>query len=298
MRTIAAMMLAVFPMLAGDLKIDHATVAGADLEAMRRALAKAAGIVTEYGGPHANHATEMALASFPDGSYLELIAIQPKAEAPAVSAHAWSKFLRDNAGPCAFALRVEDTKAEAARLKAAGIAVSEPQRSGRTRPDGTRLDWETIDLGAGRHGSFFPFLIRDLTPRKNRVYPGGKPTTDRFRGVGKVVIGVADLGGTIAQYRRAFGLPEPRRQSDAAFEATLAWFEGTPVVLAQALTGTSWLGRRVKEYGDAPCAFILTASGGLIGARRSDWFGTPVFWTEEAKLGWRLGMEVGAEEVY
>ena len=292
MRVFAVFAVALFPMIAADLRIDHATVAGADLESMRRRLSEAAGIVTEYGGPHANHATEMALASFPDGSYLELIAIQPQADASAVAAHTWSKFLKNNAGPCAFALRVQDTQAEATRLRAAGVAVREPQRSGRTRPDGTRLDWETIDLGAGVHGSFFPFLIRDLTPRENRVYPGGKPTTDQFRGVGKVVVGVADLKGAIARYRRAFGLAEPRRQRDTSFDAELAWFAGTPVVLAQGLSGNSWLAQRVKQYGEAPCAFILTAKGGLIGSAPSDWFGTPVFWSDETKLGWRLGMEV------
>ncbi len=60
---------------AADLTIDHVTVAGKDLKAMQAALT-ALGIPTEYGGPHSNHATEMALTSFPDGSYLELIAIR------------------------------------------------------------------------------------------------------------------------------------------------------------------------------------------------------------------------------
>src|SRR5436309_237444 len=88
---------------AADLKIDHVTVAGAQLDAMRKALTAAAGIPTEYGGPHSNHATEMALVSFPDGSYLELMGIQPKPDPAAVSAHVWSRFLQNNAGPCAFA---------------------------------------------------------------------------------------------------------------------------------------------------------------------------------------------------
>ena|SRR5947207_11346068 len=73
--------MTLIPMLLGaaELTIDHVTVAGKDLKAMRASLA-AAGIQSEYGGPHSNHATEMALTSFPDGSYLELIAIQPNAD--------------------------------------------------------------------------------------------------------------------------------------------------------------------------------------------------------------------------
>ena len=66
------------------------------------------GIQTEYGGPHSNHATEMALASFSDGSYLELIAIQPNADRAAVAAHYWSKHMQNDAGPAAWALRPAD----------------------------------------------------------------------------------------------------------------------------------------------------------------------------------------------
>src|SRR5689334_13701611 len=74
------------PMMAAQLQVDHVTVAGRDLGTLRRAL-DSAGIANEYGGPHANHATEMALTSFPDGSYLELIAIQPQADPKAVAAN-------------------------------------------------------------------------------------------------------------------------------------------------------------------------------------------------------------------
>src|SRR5580704_3094771 len=121
------------------LKIDHATVAGTNLDAMRKALTAAAGVPTEYGGPHSNHATEMALVSFPDGSYLELMGIQAKPDPAAVDAHDWSTFLKNNAGPCAFALRVTDLSAEIRQLKSAGIATGTPETAGRTRPDGSKL---------------------------------------------------------------------------------------------------------------------------------------------------------------
>ena len=282
----------VLPIVAAELKIAHAMVAGMHLDALRQAFTRAAGAGTEYGGPHANHATEMALVSFPDGSYLEFMGIQAQADRSAVAAHTWSSFLRNNGGPCAFAMRVPDVDAEAARLKSAGIQVGAPEQSGRTRPDGTVLSWETADVGQGPRGSVFPFLIRDLTPRANRVYPNGKPTTDRFRGVGKVVVGVHDLDAAIAQYRRAFGLPAPLRQRDEKFGAELAWFEGTPIVLAHGLSEGSWLTRRVRQYGDAPCAFILAREGGVMGtASLSQWFGTPVFWMAEDALGWHLGIE-------
>src|SRR5581483_12479341 len=106
-RSLLFALLTGVPMIAADLHVDHITVAGRDLGTLRRAL-ESAGIANEYGGPHANHATEMALTSFPDGSYLELIAIQPQADPKAVAAHSWSRQLRGNAGPTAWAARVKD----------------------------------------------------------------------------------------------------------------------------------------------------------------------------------------------
>jgi len=283
------MVLAV-PFYGAELKIDHVTLAGARLQEMRDAFSAATGIPTEYGGPHANHVTEMALASFADGSYLELVGIQQLADPAAVAAHTWGRFLRDNGGPCAFALRVQDVSAEIQQLSSAGIRVGAAEKSGRTRPDGVTLSWETADVGSGPRGSFFPFLIRDFTPRENRAYPSGKPTSTRFRGVGLVVIGVHNLEGAIAQYRKAFALPAPKRQRDEAFGADLAWFAGSPVALAAALTSDSWLADRVEHYGDSPCAFVLAAASGMIGEKPSSWFGRPLFWTREAKPGWRLGV--------
>ncbi len=242
-------MIMAFSVNGADLEIDHVTVAGTHLDAMRAAFTAATGIPTEYGGPHANQVTEMALASFPDGSYLELMGVQQRAAPTAVAAHTWSQFLRDDGGPCAFALRASDVNTEVARLKKAGIRVGAAEKSGRTRPDGVALSWETADVGPGPRGSFFPFLIRDITPRENRVYPSVKPTASRFRGIGRVIIGVRDLEGSIGQYRKAFDLPAPMRQRNETFGADLAWFEGTPVVLAAAWTSDSWLARRIAQFG-------------------------------------------------
>ena len=281
-----------FPLRGAALKIDHGTIAGVQLESMREAFTAATGIPTEYGGPHANHVTEMALASFPDGSYLELMGIQHGADPAAVATHTWNRALTNNGGPCAFALRVADVSAEIERLKKAGVRVGAAEKSGRTRPDGVALSWETADVGPEPRGSFFPFLIRDFTPRELRVYPSGKPTSRRFRGIGLVVIGVHNLEESIAQYRKAFDLPAPKRQRDETFAADLAWFEGTPVVLAAALTVDSWLSRRIAQYGNSPCAFVLMTTTELAAQKRSNWFGRPVFWAGDANLGWRLGMEI------
>ena len=82
------------PTSARSLKVDHASVCGSDLEAMRQALAEV-GLKTDYGGPHANGVTHMALLGFEDGSYLELIAPQ---RAGAVEGSDWAKFMTADAG--------------------------------------------------------------------------------------------------------------------------------------------------------------------------------------------------------
>lgn len=275
-------------MIAADLKVDHVTVAGRDLRAMRRAL-EAAGIPDEYGGPHANHATEMALTSFPDGSYLELIAIQPQADPAAVKANQWHGCLEGDGGPCGWAVRPADIGAEASRLRSAGITVTAVEKNGRRRPDGVQLEWETAQVGSG-NGNFFPFLIHDFTPRERRAYPSGKPTTAKFLGITKVVLGVQNLDASIARYQKAYGLAAPQRQDDASFGAKLAWFAGTPVVLAAADGPQSWLADRLRRFGEVPCAFVLGATGGMASAAPSMWFGKAIFWDTP---GWRLGIEVG-----
>jgi len=277
-------------MMAAQLQVDHVTVAGRDLGALRRAL-EAVGLPDEYGGPHANHATEMALTSFPDGSYLELIAIQAQADPKAVAANQWHACLVGDGGPCGWAVRPGDLTAEAARLRAAGIAVTDVAKNGRHRPDGVQLEWETAQVGSG-NGNFFPFLIHDFTPRDRRAYPSGKPTAAGYTGIVKVVLGVNDLDAAIAQYRRAYGLALPQRQDDPAFGAKLAWFAGTPVVLAAPSSPRSWLSARLRQFGEIPCAFLLGARKRAVPPKpASTWFGKPVSWLAPERLGWRLGVE-------
>jgi hypothetical protein len=277
---------------AADLTIDHVTVAGKDLKAMQATLAEL-GIPSEYGGPHSNHATEMALTSFSDGSYLELIAIQPNNDPAAVAAHYWSKRMQNNAGPSAWAVRPADLAAEVKRLQAGGIVVTSPTRAGRARPDGVRLEWETANVGQEPNGTFFPFLIRDFTPREQRAYPNGKPTTQDFTGVARVVIAVRDLKASVTRYRDAYELPAPVQQDDAKFGAHLASFAGTPVVLAAPVNPSTWLAARLDKIGEGPCAFILRVRNvkSYRKSSRTTWFGAAISWLDTGKTGWWLGFE-------
>jgi hypothetical protein len=277
---------------AADLKIDHVTVAGRDLKPIQARL-EAVGIPTVYGGPHANHITEMALASFPDGSYLEAIAVQPSAAPGVADRHEWAPFLKQDSIPCAWAVQTGDLGAERERLQKAGVSVSAAVHAGRERPDGVRLEWETADVGSGVRGGLFPFFIHDLTPRANRAFPQGKPVTRDFKGITRVVIAVRNLDAAIEQYRKAFGLPAAIKQVDKEFGAQLAMVGSAPVILAQPLHAGGWLDDRLQRFGEGPCAFVLAAArpGKYKTAARSRWFATEISWFDPEQLGWRLGFE-------
>jgi hypothetical protein len=295
MRAAPILLLPVL-LCAADLKIDHVTLAGSDLKVMQAGLERV-GIASVYGGAHANGVTEMALVSFPDGSYLEAIALQPKADPKGAAQHEWARFLKESAMPAAWAVQTATLAGDAQRLREAGVDVSAPVRAGRKRPDGVKLEWETINVGKEDRGTFFPFLIHDITPRKQRAFPQGTPTSKEFGGVSKVVIAVRDLDGAVERYRKAFGLPEPVKQDDAAFGAKLAAM-GSAVVLAQPLSEDSWVAERLRHFGEGPCAFLLRGQRHplpqITHVNASRWFGRNIVWIDSRQLGWRF---LGIEEV-
>jgi Glyoxalase-like domain len=285
-----AVLLSLLPLCltAADLAVDHITVAGVDLKQMQARLA-AVGLPSVYGGPHSNRATEMALTSFPDGSYLELIAIQPAADRQELAAHYWSKQLQGNAGPAAWAVRGDRLPSESERLRAAGVVVGAAKRTGRVTPAGVLLDWETVTVGPEPNGTFFPFLIHDFTPRASRAFPGGGPVTKDFSGVRRVIIAVRDLADAKARYQKAYGLAAPEEREDKDLEARVAWFEGTPVALAAPRNPQSWLAARLAAFGEGPCAFVLgKANAGSAATAPSI---PRIRWFDQQKLGWRLGVE-------
>ncbi|HLJ46623.1 MAG TPA: VOC family protein [Bryobacteraceae bacterium] len=260
------------------IKVDHATVAGLDIAKLQAEFVKL-GLPMEYGGRHPNRTTEMAAISFPDGSYLELIAKQKDADEKSFATGPWAKLIEANVGPAAWAIRTDDPAGDVKRLRAEGIRADDPEPGGRTRPDGVRLEWQTIQVGEHR-GTFFPFLIHDVTPHENRVYLKGKPSVPEFSGVSKVIIAVANLDEAIARYRKAFALPAPHKSVDSDLGATLASFEGTPVVLAAPASKDGWIADRVAKYGDLPCAFVI--KGKKPGKTR---------WLKLEGVGGRIGIE-------
>ncbi len=274
------------------LRIDHVTLAGRDLAAMRERFA-ALGLATDYGGPHENGITHMALLGFDDGSYLELISsLRPGTPAPL-----WNPQIAGDAGPAAWCVRGADLAAEAGRLAAAGVASRGPIPMARHRPDGTRLTWDLLFPGADPPGATLPFAIADRTARGLRVAPSASVAGSELSGVGQVVIGVHSLTEASERFQRAFGWPAPLRADSSALGARVARFAETPVVLAEPAAGGAWLRERLERFGESPCAYLLDSRGFTRTAARlplvggTAWFGRTTAWIDPARLGgWRLGI--------
>jgi len=70
------------------------------------------------------------------------------------------------------------------------------------------------------------------------------------------------------------------------------------VVMAEPSDARSWVARRIQQFGDGPCAFVLgkredgaPRRATYQTAAKSRWFGVPISWFDSARLGWHLGFE-------
>lgn len=276
-----------------QIKVDHASVCGSNLSALQDAFASL-GLKTDFGGPHAHGGTQMALLGFDDGSYLELIAPQ-KAGVPGDSG--WAKMIASDAGPCAWAIGSHDLKGDVAHFKHQGLPADGPAPGSRARPDGKVIEWETAMVGPATPGSTLPFMIQDKTPRELRVQPSASVKASPLTGIAVVILGVHDLNAAADLFRRAYGWNAPTLEDHPEFGARLAYFPGSPVVLAAPLGEHSWLSDRLQTFGQIPVAYLL-GTPDLAGASKrytlssqSKWFGRDVAWFDAAKVnGIRLGV--------
>lgn len=273
------------------LELDHASICGSNLDSLRQTFTDV-GLTPDFGGPHGNGITQMAIIGFTDGTYIELIApIKPGA---AVGSD-WAKFMSEDAVTCAWAVGTNVLLQEVDRLKKAGIPVKAPESGSRKRPDGMSVEWKTADIGNGTPGSTLPFIIEDQTPRAWRVQISASVQGSPLSGIESVVIGVNNLDASIALFRKAYGWADPLIENQKDF-GKLAYFPGEPVILASP-SGGGWLSDRLGKFGETPVAYLL-ASQDFAGATKKyklngtkTWFGQKVAWFDVGKLrGLRIGV--------
>jgi hypothetical protein len=273
------------------LELDHVSLCGPDLDALRQMFTDI-GMTPDFGGPHGNGVTQMALIGFEDQSYLELIG---PIKAGATEGSDWAKFMAGDVGACAWAVGTNVLLQDIDRLKKAGIAVGEPKRGSRKRPDGMSLEWMTAEVGPGTTGSVLPFMIEDQTPRQWRVQPSASMNGAPVFGIENVIVGVNDLNAAIALFRKAYGWAEPLTETQKDF-GKLAYFPGEPVILA-APSGGGWLADRVSKFGESPVAYLLATRDFPAASKKyklvntKTWFGQKVAWIDPGRLkGARVGV--------
>lgn len=264
-----------------DLWLDHVTVAGDQLEELERSFAEA-GLHPDYGGVHSNDITHMSQIGFDDGSYVELISTLEYG----VRAPWWDEHIRRNAGPCAWALGIDDIRAAATDLAERGVPVIGPESYSREREDGTVVEFELAFLGGGEPGTELPFLITDRTPRRRRITASDSVASGPLTGVEEVILGVPDVDSTIDRFRHAFDVRQPEQESHPEFGAVITDVSELPVSLAMPV-GETWLADRVHRLDVCPCAYLLgtddldAAVDEYDLSREEPWFGRRTAWFDD-----------------
>jgi hypothetical protein len=178
---------------------------------------RALGFTVVPGGKHAN-GTEVALVSFADGTYLQLMAFHTPSPA-----HRWWEAKERGGGLIGLCVRTETIADDVAAIQRAGVPIGEPERGGRTRPDGYRVEWSMAS-------SPEPFvaetavIVQDHTPRDERI-PRDRTHANGVTGIRSITIASGDVPRIRAwwsAFLRAPGVDVERADLDATgvrFEA-------------------------------------------------------------------------------
>jgi catechol 2,3-dioxygenase-like lactoylglutathione lyase family enzyme len=189
--------------------IDHIVIAVRDLET---AIADYSdlGFTVVRGGRHPGLNTHNALIAFADGSYFELIAFLGP---PGTAAHWWFGALQSGGGLTDFCVQSDSLEDDAATFSRAGASISPAFAMSRERPDGYRISWELAVNESDTRG-LVPFLIRDITPRNERV-PRNRTHRNGATAVESLAIVVAGMKSIRPTYEMALGRSgEPIERDD------------------------------------------------------------------------------------
>jgi hypothetical protein len=134
---------------------DHILLGVSDLEAGIRRIEEQTGVRAKLGGAHPGRGTRNALLSLEGPRYLEIIAPDP-----AQAGHPDELGLTQLSSPriVQWAIHTEDIASVKHIAEAAGIRTIGPQPGSRQRPDGRRLQWQT--LGIEETTRLLPFFIQ------------------------------------------------------------------------------------------------------------------------------------------
>jgi hypothetical protein len=203
------------------------------------------------GGQHAN-GTEVALVSFADSTYLQLMAFHTPSPA-----HRWWEAKERGGGLIGLCVRTETLADDVATIQRARVPISEPERGGRTRPDGYRVEWSMAS-------SPEPFIaetaviVQDHTPRDERI-PRERTHDNGVTGIRSLTIASDDVPRVRAwwsAFLRQPGVDVERADLDASGVRFEAGRHGIEVLQPRRASGplAAWLAAR----GPSPYAAELS----------------------------------------
>jgi len=157
------------------------------------------------GGTHADGLTTNKLILLPDGVYLEFIAFFDDVDPEKRRQHRWGNEKEGTIIDWAFTLPSENdfgTIQQRVQDAATGFSYTNPIPGGRTKPDGTVLQWAICapkgEQGNGVAPGSMPFWCLDRTPRAHRVpYEVDAHLTrhtNGVQGVSSVLVQIPDGG--------------------------------------------------------------------------------------------------------
>ena len=153
-----------------EARIDHLILGAADLDRATESFAAKTGVRPVYGGKHPI-GTHNALASLGDGTYLEIIALQPGITTPPPSFSALKDVV--DLTPIDWAVAANDADALRLRLTAAGFALAPASAGSRVTPAGATLRWQTFGLTENVAAAPFFIVWSPGTPHPSTTSPAG-----------------------------------------------------------------------------------------------------------------------------
>lgn len=203
--------------------IDHVVLAVPELQVAMARLSEALGLAIEAGGEHPGRGTHNAIARFPEGSYLELLAVHD-ARLARQSAGGRRLLARvdQGGGWLGFALGTENLDRTITRLRSRGVAISRPEAVRRVRSDGTELRGSAAFLEDDREDGLMPFVIEHHAPPEERL-SGASTHASGATAVRAVGVAVRDLDATLPLYSRLFGVEPVRDHFDYVPSRRATW---------------------------------------------------------------------------
>jgi glyoxalase-like protein len=232
--------------------IDHLVIVVRDLDQAARDY-RQLGFTVVPGGQHPV-GSHNVLISFADGSYLEIIAFYREA-----IDHRWWDPLQKGERLVDFCFQTDDLRGDTKKLQDAAVAINNPVPWSRKRPDGYELKW-LLSLATGNHRGVAPFLIEDVTPRRERI-PQEFSHANQVRGIEKVIVAVGELGPIDKWYSALLGVKgEPF--ADASLGADGLRFHTGPhrFEFMTPRDASSPLIHWLREFGPSPYAAVLKSA--------------------------------------